>query len=192
MILDASEREWTEYTAFDILGRVTGHKQTTDGNEYTTGYTYYLSGAVNEQTYPSGRVVKNTLDADGSLGLVQSKKTSSDFYRPYASNFLYNAAGAVTAMRLGNGRWENTEFNSRLQPTKIGLGSGVNSQSLLKLEYSYGTTANNGNVVEQKITVPGVAHPYIQAYTYDELNRLAVCIAQVVILYHFFYFIFTC
>lgn len=28
--------------------------------------------------------------------------------RPYASNFLYNAAGAVTAMRLGNGRWENT------------------------------------------------------------------------------------
>lgn len=22
-------------------------------------------------------------------------------------------------------------------------------------------------------TVPGVAHPYIQAYTYDELNRLA-------------------
>jgi len=76
-------------------------------------------------------------------------------------------------MRLGNGRWENTEFNSRLQPTKIGLGSGVASQSLLKLEYSYGSTANNGNVVEQKITVPGVAHPYIQAYTYDELNRLA-------------------
>ncbi len=136
----------TKYTAFDILGRVTGHKQTTDGNAYTTGYTYYLSGAVNEQTYPSGRVVKNTLDADGSLGLVQSKKTSSDFYRPYASNFLYNAAGAVTAMRLGNERWENTEFNSRLQPTKIGLGSGVNSQSLLKLEYSYGTTANNGKM----------------------------------------------
>ncbi|MBL8125178.1 MAG: hypothetical protein JNJ39_13825 [Blastocatellia bacterium] len=31
-----------------------------------------------------------------------------DILRPYASNFLYNAAGAVTAMRLGNGRWENT------------------------------------------------------------------------------------
>ena len=28
-----------------------------------------------------------------------------DILRPYASNFLYNAAGAVTAMRLGNGRW---------------------------------------------------------------------------------------
>ena len=28
-----------------------------------------------------------------------------DILRPYASNFLYNAAGAVTAMRLGNGCW---------------------------------------------------------------------------------------
>ena len=93
-----------EYTGFDILGRVTAHKQTTDGIDYTTGYAYNLSGALIEETYPSGRVVKNTLDADGGLALVQSKKTSSDFYRPYASNLVYNAAGAVTAMRLGNGR----------------------------------------------------------------------------------------
>ena len=30
----------TEYTGFDILGRVTSHKQTTDGNEYATAYKY--------------------------------------------------------------------------------------------------------------------------------------------------------
>ncbi|MGD9628009.1 MAG: RHS repeat domain-containing protein [Pyrinomonadaceae bacterium] len=147
------------------------HKQTTDGQEYTTGYTYNLSGALVEQTYPSGRVVKNTFDADGALSQVQSKR-SSETYRNFANGFVYNAAGAVTAMKLGNGRWENTTFNSRLQPTQIGLGAGAYSQSLLKLEYSYGTTANNGNVVEQKITVPGVTHPFVQAYTYDELNRL--------------------
>lgn len=82
---------------------------------------------------PRNDVVKNTLDADGGLKLVQSKKTLLDLYRPYASNFLYNAAGAVEAMRLGNGRWENTEFNSRLQPTKIGLGSGASPQNLHKL-----------------------------------------------------------
>ncbi|MCV4678169.1 hypothetical protein OFC08_35410, partial [Escherichia coli] len=55
----------TEYTAFDILGRVTAHKQTTDGTAYTTGYVYNLSGGLVEETYPSGRVVKNVLDADG-------------------------------------------------------------------------------------------------------------------------------
>jgi hypothetical protein len=36
----------TEYTSFDILGRVTGHKQTTDGNDYTKsrvgGQAYFL------------------------------------------------------------------------------------------------------------------------------------------------------
>ena len=77
-------------------------------------------------------------------------------------------------MRLGYGKRENTVFNSRLQPTQIGLGNGVNSQNLLKLEYEYGATAsvNNGNVTKQTITVPGVANPFVQTYAYDELNRL--------------------
>jgi RHS repeat-associated protein len=44
--------------------------------------------------------------------------------------------------------------------------------NLLKLNYSYGTTANNGNVQSQMITVPGLSQPFIQNYTYDSLNRL--------------------
>jgi len=115
----------------------------TDGQEYSTGYTYNLSGGLVEQTHPSGRVVKSTLDSDGALSQVQSKR-SSETYGNFANGFIYNPAGAVTAMRLGNGKWENTTFNSSLQPTQIGLGNGVNSQNLLKLQYSYGTTANNG------------------------------------------------
>jgi len=62
----------TEYTAFDILGRVTAHKQTTAGVSYTTGYTCNLAGALIEETYPSGRVVKNVLDMSGDLSIVQS------------------------------------------------------------------------------------------------------------------------
>lgn len=162
----------TEYTGFDILGRVTAHKQTTDGTDYTTAYTYNVSGALIEQTYPSGRVVKNTLDVDGSLSQVQSRR-SGETYRNFANGFIYNPAGAVTTMRMGNGKWENTVFNSRRQPTMISLGNGVASQNLLKLEYGYGTTQNNGNVLSQTITVPGVTQPFVQAYTYDSLNRLA-------------------
>ncbi|MCV4860576.1 hypothetical protein OFB63_31495, partial [Escherichia coli] len=71
----------------------------------------------------------------------------------YAKNFTYNAAGAVTSMQLGNGLWESTQFNSRLQPTQIALGTVQNGADKLKLEYGYGTTANNGNVLSQKITV---------------------------------------
>jgi RHS repeat-associated protein len=89
-----------------------------------------------------------------------------------AGNFAYNAAGAVTSMQLGNGRWESTAFNNRLQPTQIGLGTTQNATDLLKLNFAYGTTDNNGNVQSQTITVPGAAHPFVQTYTYDLLNRL--------------------
>jgi YD repeat-containing protein len=163
----------TEYTTFDILGRVTAHKQTTDSNEYTTAYTYDLSGALVEQTYPSGRKVQNTLDASGDLEMVSSRKNANSGYWAYANNFTYNAAGAVTSMQLGNGTWESTTFNNRLQPEQIALGTIQSGHDKLKLNYSYGTTTNNGNIQSQTITVPGLAYSFAQTYVYDSLNRLS-------------------
>ena len=91
----------TEYTEFDILGRVKAHKQTTDGQSYTTGYVYNLSGAMIEQTYPSGRVVKNVLDNDGQLSMVQSKKNANFGFWNYADSFTYTAAGAGRSEQTG-------------------------------------------------------------------------------------------
>ncbi len=139
-------------------------------------YVYNLSGALIEETYPSGRVVKNVLNNDGELALVQSKKTANHGFFNYADSFTYNAAGAVTSMQLGNGKWESTQFNSRLQPTQIALGTTPGATNLLDLDYSYGTTANNGNVLSQTITVPTVGSnngfTAVQTYTYDSLNRI--------------------
>ncbi len=167
---------------------MTGHKQTTDGADYVTDYTYNLSGALIEQTYPSGRKVKNVIDNNGDLEIVQSAKcmdavrgtdadcTSQAGMWNYAHHFSFNAAGAVTSMQLGNGRWESTQFNSRLQPTQIALGASPNATNHLKLKYSYGTTNNNGNVMSQTITVPTVGQTAgfvaTQNYAYDSLNRL--------------------
>lgn len=167
----------TNYTAFDILGRITSSQQETDGTTYNPmTYTYNLSGAMLEQTYPSGRVVKTTLDTDGDLAQVESAKTQGGSLKVYASNFTYTAAGAVSSMRLGNGRFESTQFNSRLQPTQIALGSSQNSTNLLKLDYGYGSNDNNGNVQSQTITVQNTAQTAgftaVQNYTYDSLNRL--------------------
>jgi hypothetical protein len=74
-----------EYTSFDILGRVTASKQTTDGVTYGDGvatspmtYTYNLSGAMVEQQYPSGRIVKNTLDTNGDLAQVPRRAAHYD------------------------------------------------------------------------------------------------------------------
>ena len=83
-------------------------------------------------------------------------------------------------MQLGNGKWESTTFNSRLQPTQIALGTTQGAKDKLDLAYEYSTTGNadnNGNVLKQTIKVnstPGQNNGFtaIQNYAYDELNRL--------------------
>jgi hypothetical protein len=65
-------------------------------------YAYNLSGAMIEQKYPSGRVVKNVLDNDGDLAIARSKKNANAGYFSYADSFTYMAAGAVSSMQLGD------------------------------------------------------------------------------------------
>ncbi len=59
---------------------------------------------------------------------------------------------------------------------RLDLGTVQNATDKLKLDYSYGTTDNNGNVLSQKITVPTVGQTSgfvaTQNYSYDSLNRI--------------------
>ena len=95
-------------------------------------------------------------------------------------------------MQLGNGRWESTQFNRRLQPTQIALGTVQNGTDKLKLDFEYGTLntgtgqviagTNNGNIGKQTITVPtetrgGTTYNSFSAtqyYIYDSLNRIQI------------------
>jgi RHS repeat-associated protein len=183
----------TKYTNFDNMGRTLSSEQITSGQTYPFSYTYNLAGALVTETYPSGRVVKNTVDTDGKLEQVQSQKNSASGFFTYADAFRYDAAGAVTKMQLGNGHWETTSYNERRQVTQIGLGTLDNQQDVLKLEFGYtGPTSapvdrNNGSMRTQKITVPdppcavgvacdptGFAFTAQQTYTYDSLNRIKI------------------
>jgi len=77
---------------------------------------------------------------------------------------------------MGNGKTETRTYNSRLQPTKIQVGS------LLTILNCYQTSddpsycnglpvqVNNGNVQRQKITRS--SQSWVQNYTYDAVNRL--------------------
>lgn len=158
-------------TGYDALGRASGSSQITSGQTYTMGYTYDIAGNLISQTYPSGRIVTNTVDDAGRLSSVTSQETNQPV-KNYLSNIAYTSAGAIDHLRLGNGRWESFQYNDRLQVTQIGLGASIGDKSLLKIDYSYGTTDNNGSLKQQTITVPGMAYPLIQTYTYDKLNRV--------------------
>lgn len=158
-----------EYRDFDALGRVLSARQIIDGNNYDTSYTYNLAGALITETYPTGRTVTNTYNADGSLTGV-SGRAAGQAVRSYASNFEYAAHGAATKFQYGSGLWEETAFNSRLQVTGITLRKQANT--LWNAAYDYGTTDNNGNVKSQNILHPGITQPLVQTYSYDSLNRL--------------------
>jgi RHS repeat-associated protein len=148
------------YDEYDRLGRVQRSSQVTAGQQYLMSYGYDLAGNLTSQSYPSGRIATTTYDTTGRISGVTG----------YVSSITYAPHGAVKTMLLGNGLWEHAIYNERLQPTRIGLGISSTSTSVLGLDYNYGTTANNGNVLVQAITAPGLS--VTQIYTYDSLNRL--------------------
>lgn len=183
----ASSVSETRYSAYDLLGRLLSTEQRTPLNgetiitapPRTSTYIYNLSGSLTQEIYPSGRVVKHEYDGGGEIAKITSQKSGGSFHITYASNFSYTASGAVLSMRLGNGKWENTKFNSRLQPTEIGLGSSATDAGLWKVVYEYGepqangsinATKNAGDIARQTLTIPETS--FVTAYQYDSLDRL--------------------
>ncbi|MBL8181385.1 MAG: RHS repeat protein [Blastocatellia bacterium] len=171
----------TEYQLFDNFGRVTQSAQVTDGNNYTSRYTYNFAGALVEEEYPSGRKVTNEFEPDGDLAKVTSKKNSTSVNAPFVSNFSYTASGGISQMKLGNGRWETAKFNNRMQVTELGLGASASDAGTWKTQYEYGelnadgtvdTNKNTGNIAKQTLSFNGLAHPLVQSYKYDALYRI--------------------
>jgi len=170
------------YTSFDAMGRLLSSEQTTDGQTYQMpAYTYNLAGALTSQTYPGGRVLQNFFDDAGSLSTVTGQAPNQSA-KTYASNFDHSLTntGATSRLQLGNGRWESTVYNKRLQPTLVGLGTTQDATNVMKLEYGYGTTNNNGNIRTQTVTVPTAGgspgFTALQTYGYDGLSRLTSAI----------------
>jgi RHS repeat-associated protein len=162
------------YDAYDVMGRVKAASQTTDFKSYATSYEYDLAGNLQAETYPTGRKITTSFDIAGRVESVTG----------YASEFRYAPHGALASVKLGNGLWEHTNYNSRLQPVEIGLGTTRNepstNSSVLRLVYNYESfdqtgkslRDNNGNVHSQKISMPGLE--LTQSYDYDPLNRLKI------------------
>lgn len=167
----------TEYLEFDLYGRVLKSRQTTDGIAYEPlEYAYDLAGALTEQKYPSGRTVSYEYAAGGVGFRRIHGRDGGQTPKSYATSFAYAAHGEIERLRLGNGRWETTRYNSRLQPVRLGLGHSAADTGLWQAVYDYGAGANNGTIRSQTITVPAAGavpgFTAVQTYSYDSFNRL--------------------
>jgi RHS repeat-associated protein len=175
------------YDSYDAAGRVlTSHQVTNAGGadqSYSMSYGYNLAGAMTSESYPSGRMLQMEYDNAGRLAGVKNQGSTSYYAGAMATDatnrIQYAAHGAISLMKLGNLNWEHTNYNSRLQPVVIGLGSSSTDASILRLDYTYNTATgsgtanadNNGNILTQKITIGSTAMS--QGYGYDSLNRLS-------------------
>jgi len=182
------------YQGYDQLGRVVQSIQVTETQAtgspnpqaYGFAYSYNLASEMLTETYPSGRVVQTEYDSAGRVAGVRNQGATSYYAGATASDaanrIQYSPQGAVSTMKLGNGKWEHTNFNNRLQPTRIGLGTSGTDSSVLQLDYTYSNSNpsihdNNGNVLTQTITASksgGGNLILTQTYSYDPLNRLQV------------------
>lgn len=185
----SSDISQTRYKLFDNFGRLKEMEQRTpvDHTVETPGqttpriskYTYNLPGALIEEEYPSGRKVRNEFESDGDLKRVYGIATSTAAEQTYVNSFSYTASGGISRMKLGNGKWETAQFNSRQQVTQLGLGASAADAGLWKVNYQYGelntdgsvnTNKNTGNIAKQTLTIPGTS--FTQNYKYDPLYRL--------------------
>lgn len=178
----------TRYRKYDNFGRLKEMEQRTPATSSETTstvtprvlkYTYNLSGVMVEEEYPSGRVVKNDLDSDGDLIRVYGRASSNAPEQTYANNFKYTAKGGISQMRLGNGKWETAQFNSRNQTIQLGLGTSATNTSQWRMNYQYGelktdgfvdTDKDTGSIAKQTLTIPGTS--FTQSFKYDALYRL--------------------
>lgn len=193
----ASSISDSRYTSFDVVGRLLSSEQRTplDGETIgtaivrTSSYQYTLSGALTQQTYPSGRVVNHEYDANGDIARISGKPTATATEQMYATGFSYFPDGKIEKLKLGNGLWESAKLNSRLQATEIAMGRSVGDGSLMKLNYEYGelntdgvtvdATKNSGNIARQTVSFNGLAQPFVQTYRYDSLDRISEAIEKV-------------
>ena len=108
------------------------------------------AGGLLTTTYPTNRVITYAFDSSGRVQTVINGTSGST--QNYASSIQYAPHGATKQLTYGGtgGILESVTFNSRLQPTSI--GETHNSAAVLTLDYTYGTTDNNGNVRTHTVT----------------------------------------
>jgi RHS repeat-associated protein len=175
--------------AYDALGRVTYSTEAVGSTSYSfgkmaqtqPGYTYNLSSALTSIQYPSGKVVSYAFDGADRITTVTGSLASTA--NAYACNIMYAPHGAISSLQRGPSclsgsgapatpaEYETYNFNNRLQPTSMLLGTAAGAGNLWNLDNGFGLgTNNNGDVTAQTLTVgTWVAQ---ESYQYDPLNRL--------------------
>jgi len=172
--ISTTDPSGSESYTYDQFGNATQLAKIIGTTTYTTNYTYNLANELTQITYPSGRVVIQSVDAIGRLCAVGASGSTCSTGTTYATGYGYNTAQQLTGFNYGNGVAASFGYSTdgRLQLNSISYAKS--GTTLFGLTYSYGAAgSNNGQV--QSIT-DSVDNGRSIAYTYDTLSRLSTAV----------------
>jgi hypothetical protein len=166
--------------SYDVLGRVTGHRQVTAGESYPFAYEYYRNDALKKMTYPSGRVVNYGVDNAGRPSTAAGVNAGAT--TNYVSASAYMPHGELRQLDLGGAntlraRWGS--YNGRLQLEQMTVSKlSSPAASLMELGWTYNGSAKNGS--PDSHTISDGAATRTHRFVYDAANRVSsVCEANV-------------
>ena len=92
------------HARYNALEQMTQLQKVIGATTYPTRFVYNLAGELTQITYPSNRVVQQSVDAIGRLCEIAPSTTGcGTSASPYATGYGYNTAQQVTGLNYGNG-----------------------------------------------------------------------------------------
>ncbi len=142
---------------YDELNRLT---EATNGHGDSTAYEYDLAGNQTKITYPSGKSVERSFDADRRLQSVKD-------WLGNTTSFAYDPDSNLTSITFPEGTDETDRYGYDFadQMTEAAFGKG--SETLASL--AYGRAGNEQVASSTSGDLPGEEST---AYSYDAANRL--------------------
>ena len=145
---------------YDARGNTTSIVQIINGITYSTQYTYNNADRLTGITYPSGRELTFSLDANGQVQQVNSLYDGQN--EMIVSNIRYLPFGPVSELAIGNGIVRTRQYDLDYRVTSISDGSS------LSRNYAYNPVHNVTAITD------ALAPDSSQIFAYDALERLTI------------------
>ncbi|MGD0227260.1 MAG: hypothetical protein ABSF71_33460, partial [Terriglobia bacterium] len=192
--------------SYDPMGRPATYWQCTPStcghsNFPKLVYNYDAAGDIASWVHPAGFTITNTISAARRITEISSSLNSSTQPPVLAQNITYTPWGALTSRTNGcvgtgcTNALETYDYNNRMQPVRLQLGTPANTYADYCLMYNYDKsitqlpsscavpsqgTGNNGNVIGMS-DLDGPNNnlmTHSEAYAYDNVNRLYTATSQ--------------
>lgn len=141
--------------AYNGFGNLVTDRRTELSIAYTTRYAYDGGNRVTSITYPNGRQVSYTRDAQGNIQMANM--SLGGITTSLLSAAIYHPDGLPTSRSFGNGLTDIRAYDTQGQLRELYLGSADTRL--------YGYDANGNLTALQSL-------PEVDSWSYDVLNRL--------------------